>query len=68
MHRRRVSRHPAIRNRSHHPLSQVHRIWSCHACWPPPSQHLESDPIHFGNPRDSIQKHPALERFHAGCP
>ncbi len=34
-HRRRAASRQATLNRSNHPLPQIPRIWSCHACWPP---------------------------------
>ena len=39
------------------------RTHTAHQCWPPPSQHLESDLNRFGNPpRDSAPSHPALDK------
>jgi hypothetical protein len=30
-----VPRYPAL-NRRNYPFAQILRVWSCHACWPPP--------------------------------
>jgi len=38
-----VARHTLTQHRSDDPLTQIPRVSTCHGCWPPPSQHLESD-------------------------
>ena len=50
-------------HRSNHALTQIKRISSCHACWPPPpacSVNYIRDPL--GIPRDSIRDERALRR------
>src|SRR5229473_5312070 len=44
---------PAL-DRPNHPPTQILRIRLRHACWPPPSRHLESCSRRYGNPRVSL--------------
>src|SRR5216684_4523937 len=44
---------PAL-NRPNHSPTQILRIRLRHACWPPPSRHLESCSRGYGNPRFSL--------------
>src|SRR6266581_5066520 len=44
---------PAL-NRPDHSPTQILRIRLRHACWPPPSRHLESCSRRYGNPRVSL--------------
>src|SRR6266567_5838075 len=44
---------PAL-NRPDHSPTQILRIRLRHACWPPPSRHLESCSCRYGNPRVSL--------------
>src|SRR3981081_2058281 len=44
---------PAL-NRPNHSSTQILRIRLRHACWPPPSRHLESCSRRYGNPRFSL--------------
>src|SRR3982074_2137450 len=41
-------------NRPNHSSTQILRIRLRHACWPPPSRHLESCSRRYGNPRFSL--------------
>jgi hypothetical protein len=63
MRRRLMSRHPTAINRRNHSLSQINRIRPCHPCWPPPSQHVESNALRVAKITfDSVNPHPALGR------
>src|SRR6266704_5167962 len=44
---------PALDRLDHTP-TQIRRILLRHACWPPPSRHLESCSRRYGNPRVSL--------------
>lgn len=48
--RRYLAARLAVANRRHDPLPKIHRIGSCHRCWPPPSQQFESHQADLGNP------------------
>jgi branched-chain amino acid transport system permease protein len=59
--RRSMPRNSALQNRGDSPLTKIVRIRPSHPCWPPSSQHPESENPRFANPPcDSIQIHLAL--------
>ncbi len=48
--RRPMPRQSTLQNRSDRALPKISRIGLSHPCWPPPSQHLESEQDRFWNP------------------
>src|SRR5271157_2982048 len=47
--RRPMKRQSTLQNCRHRALAKIDRIRLSHPCWPPPSQHLESEQGRFGN-------------------